>query len=381
MLSVLNLTKKYGSVQALKPTSFDVRQGDFFTLLGPSGCGKTTTLQCIAGLETPSSGKITMGDRVIYCGERNTFVPANKRKLGMVFQSYAIWPHMSVFENVAFPLLHGDAPTPRHEVRPRVMKALELVKLSHLADRPSPHLSGGQQQRIALARALVHEPKLLLLDEPLSNLDEKLRESMRSELRQLVKSLGITTIFVTHDQTEALSMSDSIALMRDGQIVQLGTPKEIYLHPTTAFCADFMGRSNLIPGSVNLEKKCVETVIGPLKCNFLDHVKTSDFVYFVTRPRAITVLGGASDPLARSENARSGRVERINFLGDTIEAEILIGAFLVRAFLDPYLNLNVGDEIWVEFRPDRSVVVSQADFQAPQARTFFPQLVETGNAA
>jgi iron(III) transport system ATP-binding protein len=228
--------------------SFDVAKGDFFTLLGPSGCGKSTTLQCIAGLETPDEGEIEMDGEVVLCTRRKLLVPANRRNIGMIFQSYAIWPHLSVFDNVAFPLVHGQQRVRGTDVKRRVMQALEMVQLADYAERPSPHLSGGQQQRVALARALVHEPRLLLLDEPLSNLDAKLRDAMRVELRLLVKSLGITTVFVTHDQLEAMSMSDQIALMRAGKVVQLGAPRDVYLRPNSAFAADFMGRSNMIAG-------------------------------------------------------------------------------------------------------------------------------------
>ncbi|RUZ72333.1 ABC transporter ATP-binding protein [Mesorhizobium sp. M7A.F.Ca.US.006.01.1.1] len=371
MLSVRNLTKKYGTVQAVQPISFEVQQGDFFTLLGPSGCGKTTTLQCIAGLETPSSGEILVDGKVIYSGAQNVLVPANKRRLGMVFQSYAIWPHMSVFENVAFPLLHGNVTVARQDVRPKVMKALSLVKLSDYADRPSPHLSGGQQQRIALARALVHEPRLLLLDEPLSNLDEKLRESMRSELRLLVKSLGITTIFVTHDQTEALSMSDGIALMRDGQIVQMGSPRDIYLHPTTSFSADFMGRSNLISGVVGNDSSCIDTEVGKIRCEVPARFKNDDRVYLVVRPRAITVhrLPCAS---AESGNSRTGTIRQLHFLGDTVEAEIAVGSCEVRVYIDPFVDVKVDDQVRVDFPSDRCVVVSQDGFRPARGMREIP---------
>jgi iron(III) transport system ATP-binding protein len=227
---------------------FDVAKGDFFTLLGPSGCGKSTTLQCIAGLESPDEGEIEMDGELVLCTRRKLLVPANRRNIGMIFQSYAIWPHMTVFDNVAFPLVHGQHQVRGIDVKRRVMRALDMVQLADYAERPSPHLSGGQQQRVALARALVHEPRLLLLDEPLSNLDAKLRDAMRVELRLLVKALGITTVFVTHDQLEAMSMSDQIALMRSGKVVQLGPPREVYLRPNSAFTADFMGRSNMIAG-------------------------------------------------------------------------------------------------------------------------------------
>ncbi|HUK40295.1 MAG TPA: ABC transporter ATP-binding protein, partial [Candidatus Acidoferrales bacterium] len=235
MLTVRNLQKNFvadnGSIQAVDSVSFNVPAGEFYTLLGPSGCGKTTTLQCIAGLEMPDAGEITLDDRLVFSRSANTVVPAHRRDIGMVFQSYAIWPHMTVFENVAFPLLHGRRRVPRSVVHERVMKALQLVQLSGLENRPAPFLSGGQQQRVALARAIVGEPKVLLLDEPLSNLDAKLREEMRFELRDLVLRLHTTTLYVTHDQIEALSMSDHIAVMNSGKIVQEGTPREIYLTP------------------------------------------------------------------------------------------------------------------------------------------------------
>ncbi|MEO8856638.1 MAG: ABC transporter ATP-binding protein, partial [Burkholderiaceae bacterium] len=250
VLTVEALSKVYASsagpsAPALDGVSFEVGEGEFFTLLGPSGCGKTTTLQCIAGLEEPSGGRITMGGQTVFSTDPKVLVPANRRDLGMVFQSYAIWPHMTVFDNVAFPLIHGPRKAAKSDIPARVHEALARVQLDHLADRPAPMLSGGQQQRVALARALVHAPRLLLLDEPLSNLDAKLRDLMRGELRSLVKSLGITTIFVTHDQVEAMSMSDRVALMRDGRIAQLGAPRDIYLKPTSAFTASFLGHSNM----------------------------------------------------------------------------------------------------------------------------------------
>ena len=290
MLVVENLVKSYGKVNAVGGVSFKVETGDIFTLLGPSGCGKTTTLQCVAGLETPTSGRIEMAGTTVYCSATNVLVPANKRRLGMVFQSYAIWPHMTVFENVAFPLLHGERRPDGDEIRRKVMRALDLVKMADFAMRPSPHLSGGQQQRIALARAVVHEPRLLLLDEPLSNLDAKLRDHMRIELRQLIKQLGITTIFVTHDQIEALSMSDRIMLMRDGAIVQTGTPRDIYLRPGSSFASDFMGRSNLIACElVDSGSGIVRTAFGTLSCVVPPGIDRKGPHCVAVRPLAMTV--------------------------------------------------------------------------------------------
>src|SRR3954463_9738866 len=252
MIRVAGLRKTYlpGHPPAVDDVSFTVERGQFYTLLGPSGCGKTTTLRCIAGLERPDSGTIRIDGKAVSSSETGEWIPGNRRAIGMVFQSYAIWPHLTVFENVAFPLRYGDARVSSADIKARVRKALELVHLQDYVDRPSPHLSGGQQQRLALARAFVMEPKVLLLDEPLSNLDAKLREEMRVELRHLVKSLGITTVFVTHEQIEALTLSDVIAVMDEGTIAQEGTPSDIYKKPSSPFVADFIGQSNLLPATV-----------------------------------------------------------------------------------------------------------------------------------
>src|SRR3982751_6291243 len=259
MLEVRNLIKSFdgsrGSdtrVFAVNDVSFDVEDGELFTLLGPSGCGKTTTLRCIAGLEMPDQGEIAIDGRTLFSSERHVRVPANERGLGMVFQSYAIWPHMNVFKNVAFPLqvLPRKQRPGKRDRTERVERALKVVQLDHLAGRQATDLSGGQQQRLALARALVLEPPLLLLDEPLSNLDAKLREEMRFELKRLQRELGITGIYVTHDQVEALAMSNRVAVMRDGQIQQIDAPRVIYEQPASRFVADFIGTSNFIDGTI-----------------------------------------------------------------------------------------------------------------------------------
>src|SRR3954452_4354404 len=254
MLSVSALNTEYASktgapVRAAQNVSFDVPEGKLFTLLGPSGCGKTTTLRSIAGLERPVSGEITVGGRIVYSSAQGTFVAPNKRNFGMVFQSYAIWPHMNVFQNVAFPL--EVRKLPRKEIRERVMRVLAAVQLDHLVDREATKLSGGQQQRLALARALVMEPQLLLLDEPLSNLDAKLCDAMRTELKRLQRELNLTTIYVTHDQSEALALSHEIAVMNDGRVVQIGSPRQIYETPHDQFVADFVGTTNFVCGTVS----------------------------------------------------------------------------------------------------------------------------------
>jgi iron(III) transport system ATP-binding protein len=361
MLSIRNLFKAFPGVAAagrgpaINGVSFDVARGEFFTLLGPSGCGKTTTLQCIAGLETPTSGRIEMDGRAVFCSDSRALIPANRRNLGMVFQSYAIWPHLTVFENVAFPLRYGGRPLPSAEIRPRVMRALERVKLQEFADRPSPHLSGGQQQRVALARALVHEPALLLLDEPLSNLDAKLRDTMRIEIRDLVKALGITTIFVTHDQLEAMSMSDTIVLMRAGEIVQKGPPRDVFLRPEAAFTADFMGRSNLVPGTLS-GPKTVKTLFGPVEVGAAPDLPVGSAVFLVVRPHAL-VASRPTQAAGPATNRFRARIESQAFLGDIVEADIVLAGQALRIALDPYLAMDNGAEVIVDFPVQRCVAV------------------------
>jgi iron(III) transport system ATP-binding protein len=254
MISVRGLVKRYDGRDVVRNAvdgiSFEIPEGRLFTLLGPSGCGKTTTLRMIAGLEKPNAGEITIDDRVVYSATAGTFVPANRRPIGMVFQSYAIWPHMSVFENVSFPLTVGDAKPSRAVVAEKTRAALDLVGLGDLARRSATALSGGQQQRVALARALVREPRVLLLDEPLSNLDAQLRERMREEIREVQQKLGITAVYVTHDQNEALAISDHIMLMDAGRMVEIGVPQEIYRVPKAPFTATFIGIANEIDGTL-----------------------------------------------------------------------------------------------------------------------------------
>ena len=242
------LVKRFGEVTAVDNVSLTIHTGELLSLLGPSGCGKTTTLMCIAGLERPDQGRILAAGEALTDAGRRLFLPPERRNLGMVFQSYALWPHMTVADNVAYGLRTRRAP--EADIRKRVEDALSLVQLQGLGGRFPHQLSGGQQQRVALARALVYQPRILLLDEPLSNLDAKLREQARVWLRELQQRLRITTIYVTHDQTEALSLSDRIAVMSRGRIVQLGPPREIYEHPADSFVADFIGQASFLPGEV-----------------------------------------------------------------------------------------------------------------------------------
>jgi iron(III) transport system ATP-binding protein len=269
MIAIENLWKTFGGpggVQAVRGLTLEVPPGCFYVLLGPSGCGKTTTLRCVAGLERPDDGAIRIADTVVYAKGR--WVPPEERGVGMVFQSYAVWPHLNVWDNVAFPLRHGRLHLGRADVERRVEGVLALLRLDALARRPVTALSGGQQQRVALARALALEPRVLLMDEPLSNLDAKLREELRVELKLLARRLGITTLYVTHDQTEALMLGDQVAVLADGEIVQSGTPEALYQAPRHQFVASFLGNMNLLEGRLGSPEDglaVVETALGPLR--------------------------------------------------------------------------------------------------------------------
>ena len=365
MLAVKNLGKVLGKdkgdVRAVDGVSYEIKQGEFYTLLGPSGCGKTTTLQCIAGLETPDEGEIIMDNEPVFSSDQNVTVPAHRRDIGMVFQSYAIWPHMTVFDNVAFPLLYGRHRVSKSLVSKRVTKALSLVHLDELANRPSPFLSGGQQQRVALARAIVQEPKVLLLDEPLSNLDAKLREEMRFEIRDLVSRLNITTLYVTHDQIEALSMSDRIAVMQSGHIIQEGTPRDIYLAPNDRFVADFLGKSNFLRGRVVepadfSRLAVVETNVGRMRCILSRQATMGDTVLLAVRPSGIHV-GRA--PSNEDSNNILGSIQTVNFVGDFLECQVKAGEELLRVMLDPYHEFKVGEKVYLHLPTDRLVSVGK----------------------
>ncbi|NJE41789.1 ABC transporter ATP-binding protein [Thermococcus sp. GR6] len=307
-----NIVKTFGETVALKGIDLHIKAGELFTLLGPSGCGKSTTLRIIAGLDFPDSGTIHFGD------EEVTYLPSSKRGAVLVFQNYALWPHMTVFDNVAYGLKLKKLP--KEEIRKKVMWALELVKLSGFEDRYPTQLSGGQQQRVAIARALVVEPKVLLLDEPLSNLDAKLRLEMRSEIRRIQRELGITVIYVTHDQEEAMAISDRIAVMNVGTVEQVGTPKEIYESPKTEFVASFMGKTNVIPAKVverNGDRVTVE--FEGIRLDGLYYTEKSDDVVIVIRPERIK--------LKPVENAVSftGTVDLIEYYGFFVEVVGLFG--------------------------------------------------------
>ena len=378
MVKVTDLVKVFHdgrtAVAACERVSFDVPAGRFFTLLGPSGCGKTTTLRSIAGLERPDDGQIELGGTVVYSSRGRIFVPPNQRDVGMVFQSYAIWPHMTVFDNVAFPLRAGRSRPARREIADRVRQALGTVRLDGLEHRPATRLSGGQQQRLALARALVRKPKLLLLDEPLSNLDAKLREQMRLELRQLQRTLGITTIYVTHDQVEALALSNVVAVMHEGRIVQVGTPREIYERPVNRFVTDFIGATNLVPGQVagaaGGDLYRVETAYGPLVCSIPEGARCahgagqdSRGVLVSVRPEDVSIL---AEPGPLPE-AWAGTVEQVVFLGECVDCRVAVGDLLLRVHAHPAVRVRRGDRVALAFRADRCIAVRSED-DAPRSR-------------
>jgi iron(III) transport system ATP-binding protein len=291
-----NLTIRYGGVTAVDNISLDVAAGEFLTLLGPSGCGKSTTLFSVAGLNQATSGIIRIGDKVLFDGAKKTFVPPEHRNIGLVFQSYALWPHMSVADNLAFPLkLRKMGRADRDE---RIKEALSLVEMLPYAERFPFELSGGQQQRVALARALVYRPSLLLLDEPLSNLDAKLRERARVWLRELQERLNVTTIYVTHDQSEALAVSDRVAVMSMGHLRQLGSPKDIYERPTDSFVADFIGSSNFLSGKLveaNSTHNVVELGNGSRIRTAPGKAKVDGSLVVAVRPERIELASTADD--------------------------------------------------------------------------------------
>lgn len=363
MIEIRQLSKTFhteqGDVQAVRNLDLEVERGSFFTLLGPSGCGKTTTLRCIAGLEVPDSGDITIDGSLMVSVDKGVFVPPHKRKIGMVFQSYAIWPHMNVFSNVAFPLKQGRRKFSKKEINEKVTKALTLVRLAGLETRPATQLSGGQQQRLALARALVNEPKLLLLDEPLSNLDAKLREEMRIELKDLVRRLGITTFYVTHDQLEALAMSDKVNIMNDGELVQSASPKDIYLAPKNKFVASFIGSSNLIEGTVEdnggqRSPGKITSRIGTFILPIPPGSQKSDRVLVMARPEDILLF---REQPQEKQNTIEGIVKTLLFLGDAIDCRVLSGNQLLHLKLPRSTRIGEGDKVFLQFPPKACLVL------------------------
>jgi iron(III) transport system ATP-binding protein len=364
MLNVDALNTEYANasgqpVKAAQDVSFSVPEGKLFTLLGPSGCGKTTTLRSIAGLERPTSGAIAVGGRAMFSSAQNIFVPPNQRNFGMVFQSYAIWPHMNVFQNVAFPLEVRRNRPDRKTIRGKVMRVLAAVQLDQFAERDATKLSGGQQQRLALARALVMEPQLLLLDEPLSNLDAKLREAMRFELLRLQRELNLTTIYVTHDQSEALALSHQIAVMNEGRIVQIGSPRDIYERPKNRFVADFVGTTNFLDGTVLSASngRCqVSTRFGAIDVQCGETLTSNAAVVISVRPEDIEL---SEQQPARTDgfNVLSGTVAAKAFQGEFQDFQVKVGDNILLARAHPSLHTPLGDPIHMRMKAEKCVAV------------------------
>ncbi len=359
-LRIRELCKRFGGVVAVNGLNLDIQQGEFFTLLGPSGCGKTTTLRCVAGLEQPESGEVYLGERCLVSSGRRVFVQPERREMGMVFQSYAIWPHMTVLENVAYPLKLRRMKRP--EIYENVRASLKLVGLEGLEERPAPALSGGQQQRVALARALVFSPRVLLLDEPLSNLDARLRDEMRVELRALQRRLGITVIFVTHDQIEALSLSDRIGLMNKGQVEQVGSPEQVYNKPSTPFTRDFLGKTfALLAKVVGSKGDRVQVEISGVVDSLLwvsvnnaaflgaGGIKIGQEMMVAIRPEQIVVWTAMPDGRT---NILSSAVESVHFLGDRYEYTVLLGSQTRVLVLPASQVLQTGQKIFLELKSE-----------------------------
>ena len=348
-LRLINVTKVFpgrggeGEVTAVDNVSLDIEKGELVTLLGPSGCGKTTNLRMIAGFEFPSDGEICLD------GKNVSDLPPHKRGMSMVFQSYAIFPHLSVYENVAYGLKAQRLP--KNEIEERVPKTLDLVELSGFEKRAPHQLSGGQQQRVALARALIMEPKVLLMDEPLSNLDAKLREQMRGEIRRIQKVLGITSVYVTHDQVEAMTISDRVVVMNKGRIDQVGTPTEIYRHPQSQFVADFIGRANFVTGIVQAQRD------GQLDVDFLGHSMTvpAAEVHYDVGAEVTVVVRPEMMELNPSEAHVAGVVRAASYLGNVTEYEVEIqGQMLALVESDPrHITIHQpGEAVQVGFLED-----------------------------
>jgi iron(III) transport system ATP-binding protein len=360
-IQIKDVSKHYYSegktIKALDNVSLTIPGKKIFTLLGPSGCGKTTLLRCIVGLETPDTGEIIIGDEVVWSSKKGINIPVEKRGLAMVFQTYAIWPHMDVFNNVAYPLQIQKIP--RKEIRKRVEKTLSFVKMEGFEHRPATNISGGQQQRVALARALIAEPKVILFDEPLSNLDAKLREETRKDLRTFLNKLKITAVYVTHDQIEALALSDIIAVMYSGEIIEIGSPRKIYFDASHRFVADFIGRANLIKAVVKSQQDnttVVDTQMGTFNCQKRDFPEGSEVVLCI-RPEFIYLNEGKQEEV-EGQNILKGKIETLVFIGESYEGEIKVGNEILMVKIQPETLLKKGDMVEFTVSPEHCLLVS-----------------------
>jgi spermidine/putrescine ABC transporter ATP-binding subunit len=352
MIELRNVTKRYGDLVANDHITLKIRRGELMTLLGPSGCGKTTALRCITGHNIPDEGEVWID------GQNVTEVPTHKRELGMVFQNFALFPHMTVFDNVGFPLMiRREGKAKRRE---RVLEALRLIRMEAYASHYPRQLSGGQQQRVGLARALVYRPKVLLLDEPLSNLDAKLREEMRFEIRDLIDRLGITAVYVTHDQAEALALSDRVAVMNVGRIEQVGTPDEIYDYPQSRFVADFIGLSDFIAGTVSAvhaqEEMAVIAAHGlDITVSAMPEMSPGRDVLLFIRPNNVDLLPASH---ASGTNVFSGVVDKMTYLGDRSDYRVVVGEGLeLRVQTDGKVRFTQGENVKVHLPPSLCRVI------------------------
>ena len=357
-IEIKKLFKRFKDVVAVNRIQLEVNKGEMLTLLGPSGCGKTTTLRCIAGLEKPEEGDIVIDGRSMLS---QGFVPSSKRGIGMVFQNYAVWPHMKVFSNIVYGLKLQKIS--KSKIRERANQVLELVGLAGLEDRYPAQLSGGQQQRVALARALVTNPKVLLLDEPLSNLDAKLREELRFEIKSLVRRMGITAVYVTHDQAEAMVISDRIAVMNSGNIVQIGTPQEIYKNPVNKFVADFIGTMNFISGKVVEVLPDTQTVY--VSTGFSDRmvcmtpdstvVSPGAQIYASIRPEDVQVF---TEPLQDRDNVFKGTIAHKAYLGNFLFFFVKVNETMIRVQVAHHLPQEEGQELYIFLDPQKCMILS-----------------------
>ena len=356
ILKVNNLSKSFGKVKAVREVTFEATEGKVLSLLGPSGCGKTTTLRCIAGFENPDRGEIYLDDRKI------TSIPPEKRGIGMVFQNYALWPHMTVYGNLAFGLQIRKVPKP--EIDKRIKKVLSMMQLEGYENRYPRQMSGGQQQRIAMARALVFEPEIMLLDEPLSNLDAQLREKMRFEFTELQRKLGITAVYVTHDQAEALVISDKIVILDQGKIVQSGSPKDIYSNPKNKFVAGFIAVTSFINGRIDSfteEKKkvIVKTDDGLAIHGFNNSFDIGQKVSVAMRMNVIKFIQDENKNDKNTVNMFRGKIIQSSYLGNIIDYKIKVGNWEVRTNSDAKYNFKIGEEVTFYLSPEDIIVTRE----------------------
>ena len=353
MISIRGLTKQFavgdGKVLAVKGLDLQIDEGEFFVIVGASGSGKTTLLRCVAGLEVPDRGEIRIAERIVSSDDPPTWIPSQQRKLGMVFQSYAVWPHLTVYKNVALPLAEGTHRVAHKEVKNRVREALRLVELEEFSDRSATLLSGGQQQRVALARAIAVNPRILLMDEPLSNLDARLREDVRGRIRDLAQHLGSTVLYVTHDQVEAMAIADKIALMQSGELLQVGAPMELYRSPLRPEIAEFFGLVNWIKGMMK-GPSVAETSIGLIR--FEKRVNTNGEVLLGFRPESLVVAEGKAVSVP---NLFRASLRSRTFLGDQFLYQVIIQdqPFVGKSRVIP---VDIGEEIHLHLDPSDVMV-------------------------